>query len=63
MKRYMSVLQMIIRSSIYKVLSVLAIMIAVESILLMYAWNQPIASLEPSLEEWVERSWICVPSL
>ena len=63
MKRYISVLQMIIRSSIYKVLSVLAIMIAVESILLMYAWNQPIASLEPSLEEWVERSWICVPFL
>ena len=63
MKRYGSVFQMIIRSSIYKVLGVLALMIVAEIIMLAIAWNQSIAQWQPTLEEWVERSWICIPFL
>ena len=63
MKRYVSVFEMIIRSSIYRVLSVLALMIVAESLLLTMAWNQSIAYLQPTLEEWIERSWICIPFL
>ncbi|MBQ6844341.1 MAG: hypothetical protein IJO60_06880 [Agathobacter sp.] len=63
MKRYVSVFEMIIRSSIYKVLDVFALMAAVEVIMLTIAWNQPVATLQPTLEEWIERSWICIPFL
>lgn len=63
MKRYLSVFEMIIRCSIYKVLGILGIMIALEAGLLAFAWNQPIATMQPSLEEWIERSWICIPFL
>ena len=56
MKRYVSVFEMIIRSSIYKVIGIFAIMAVGEIILLTLAWNQPIATLQPSMEEWVENS-------
>ena len=63
MKRYLSVFEMIIRCSIYKVFGILGIMIALEAGLLAFAWNKPIATMQPSLEEWIERSWICIPFL
>ena len=63
MKRYVSVFEMIIRSSIYKVIGIFAIMAVGEIILLTLAWNQPIAALQPSMEEWVENSRIFVPFL
>ena len=63
MKRYLSVFEMIIRSSIYRILGVLALMIGIETVLLMIVWNQPIAKLQPSMEVWVERSWLCIPFL
>lgn len=63
MKRYLSVFEMIIRCSIYKVLGILGIMIALEAGLLAFTWNQPIATFQPNLEEWIERSWICIPFL
>ena len=63
MKRYVSVFQMIIRSSIYSVLSILVLMAVAESILLTIAWNQPSVDLQPTLEEWIEHSWICIPFL
>ncbi len=63
MKRYVSVFEMITRSSIYKVLGVLALMVVIEAIMLACAWMQPIAALQPTLEEWVERSRIMIPFL
>jgi len=63
LKRYVSVFEMIIRSSIYKVIGIFAIMAVGEIILLTFAWNQPIAALQPSMEEWVENSRIFVPFL
>ena len=63
MKRYVSVFEMIIRSSIYKVIGIFSIMAVGEIILLTLAWNQPIATLQPSMEEWVENSRIFVPFL
>ena len=63
MKRYVSVFEMIVRSSIYKVLAVLALMVIVEVIMLIFAWIQPIVTLQPNIEEWVERSRIMFPFL
>lgn len=63
MKRYVSVFEMLVRSSIYKVLGVLGVMVVAETALLAFAWNQSIALLQPTLEEWVNRSWISIPFL
>lgn len=63
MKRYVSVFEMLVRSSIYKVLAVLALMVIVEVIMLICAWLQPIATMQPNIEEWVERSRIMIPFL
>ena len=63
MKRYVSVFEMITRSSIYKVLGVLAFMVVGETIMLSCAWMQPIAALQPTLEEWVGRSRIMIAFL
>lgn len=58
MKRYLSVFEMIIRSSIYRVLVIFLVMIAAESLMLVYAWNQSLAVLQPNLEEWIGQSYI-----
>lgn len=58
MKRYISVFEMITRSSIYKVLGILLLMTGAEAALLTYAWNQPLAITQPNLEEWIDQSFI-----
>ena len=38
-------------------------MVIVEIIMLICAWLQPIAAMQPTIEEWVERSRIMIPFL
>lgn len=57
MKRYISVFEMITRSSFYKVLGILLLMTGAEAVLLMHAWNQPLAVIQPNLEEWIDQSY------
>lgn len=58
MKRYLSVFEMITRCSIYKVLGILLLMGIAEAVALLNAWNQPLASMQPNLEEWIDQSCI-----
>lgn len=62
MKRYVSVFEMIVRSSIYKILLVLLWMAATEGIALFYTWNQSLAVLQPNLEEWIDQAHLSVLS-
>lgn len=61
MKRYISVFEMITRSSIYKVLGILLLMTGAETVMLIYAWNRPLAMMQPNLEEWIDQSAIIFP--
>lgn len=56
MKRYLSVFEMITRTTIYKVLAILILMVIGEVISLYIAWNQPLAQVQPNLEEWIDQS-------
>lgn len=60
MKRYLSVFEMITRSSIYKVLAILIAMVAAEMIACAIAWQQPLALLKPNIEEWVDQSYFVI---
>lgn len=57
MKRYISVFEMIIRSSFYKVLGILALLSVVELGSFYIAMQQPLASMQPNLEEIVDQSY------
>lgn len=56
MKRYISVFEMIIRSSFYKVLGILASLSVLELGTFYIAMQQPLASIQPNLEELVAQS-------
>lgn len=56
MKRYISVFEMIIRSSFYKVLGILASLSVLELGTFYIAMQQPLASIQPNLEELVDQS-------
>lgn len=56
MKRYLSVFEMITRNSIYKVLGLIAVMVAAEVITCAISWQQPLAYMKPNIEEWVDQS-------
>lgn len=56
MKRYISVFEMIIRSSIYKVIGILALLSMVELGTFFIAFQQPLASIQPNLEELIDQS-------
>lgn len=60
MKRYLSVFEMITRSSIYKVLGILIAMVTAEITACVYAWHQPLALLKPTIEEWVDQSYFVI---
>lgn len=56
MKRYLSVFEMIIRSSIYKVIQILILLVVVELGTFYIALEQPLASIQPNLEEIIDQS-------
>lgn len=60
MKKYLSVFEMITRSSIYKVLGVLIAMVCAEVITCAISWQQPLAFMKPTIEEWVDQSYLLV---
>lgn len=60
MKRYLSVFEMITRSSIYKVLGILIAMVVAEVITCAISWQQPLAYMKPTIEEWVDQSYLLV---
>lgn len=56
MKRYLSVFEMITRSSIYKVLGILAALAIAELGMFYISLQQPLAGIQPNLEEIVDQS-------
>lgn len=56
MKRYISVFEMITRSSIYKVIGLLTLLAAAELGTFFIALQQPLAEIQPNLEEIVDQS-------
>ena len=56
MKKYLSVFEMIIRSSIYKIIGILALLVIAELGTFYIALQQPLARIQPNLEEIVDQS-------
>lgn len=60
MKRYLSVFEMITRSSIYKVFCIILAMAVIECASFYVALQQPLASIQPNLEEIVDQSHLAI---
>lgn len=58
MKRYISVFEMITRSSIYKVIGILILLTIAELTSFFIAFHQPLASMQPNLDEVVDQSYL-----
>lgn len=63
MRRYISVFEMIVRSSVYKVIGILAALVLVEVGTFYICLQQPLAQIQPNLEEVVDQSHFSIIAL